>query len=68
MDVEVNLDGGAELFRQQLFSLTNVTPENQKGIDNNIDDSFIFLLDYFAPKCLCQSTLFFEEVVHPFDS
>ena len=30
-DVEVDLNGTAADFRQQLFSLSNVTPENQKG-------------------------------------
>ena len=35
-DVEVNLSGTAADFRQQLFSLTNVEPENQKGTYSDV--------------------------------
>lgn len=33
--MEVDLNAGAAAFRQQLFSLTNVAPENQKGTKSN---------------------------------
>lgn len=33
--MEVDLNAGAAQFRQQLFSLSNVAPENQKGTNSN---------------------------------
>ena len=38
-DVEVDLNAGAAAFRQQLFSLSNVAPENQKGTNHQILNS-----------------------------
>jgi len=57
--VEVNLSGTAADFRQQLFSLTNVAPENQKGVSSVISTPF---MTFHPPmlsiaSCLCLKCL-----------